>query len=158
MTSVTVNLLKFLFYKGEHAQRSHGIHYDHHLPQHVRHQAGQGLTTYVPERTYHTGEVVIYNGSLMFAIRSTSGAFTPTHWQKVFALDSVRYRGMWNADKNDPLLSNGTGNKGDYYVVSVSGSTELSGTSSWNTGDWVICNGNGWDHVINGDTERIGGT
>jgi hypothetical protein len=63
----------------------------------------------------------------------------------------VSYQGTWNAATNTPTLSNGVGTKGYYYVVSVAGSTNLDGITSWNVGDWAIFNGTVWQKVDNTD-------
>ena len=63
----------------------------------------------------------------------------------------VSYQGTWNASTNTPTLSNGVGTKGYYYVVSVAGSTNLDGITSWNVGDWAIFNGTVWQKVDNTD-------
>lgn len=59
------------------------------------------------------------------------------------------YRGTWNASTNTPTLTSGVGTQGDYYVVSVSGSTNLDGTSTWVVNDWAIFNGTIWQRLIN---------
>lgn len=67
-------------------------------------------------------------------------------------LGALTYQGTWNANTNSPTLANGdctSGNKGKYYVVSVSGSTTLGGVSSWSAGDWVVCNGTAWEQTLN---------
>jgi hypothetical protein len=63
----------------------------------------------------------------------------------------VSYQGTWNASTNTPTLTNGVGTKGYYYVVSVAGSTNLDGITSWNVGDWAIFNGTVWQKVDNTD-------
>jgi hypothetical protein len=63
----------------------------------------------------------------------------------------VSYQGTWNASTNTPTLSNGVGTKGYYYVVSVAGSTNLDGITTWNVGDWAIFNGTVWQKVDNTD-------
>ena len=35
------------------------------------------------------------------------------------ALGALNYKGTWNASSNTPTLADGTGAKGDYYVVST---------------------------------------
>ncbi len=50
------------------------------------------------------------------------------------------YKGVWNANTNSPSLSDGSGTNGDYYFVSVAGSTSLDGISSWAVGDTVVSN------------------
>jgi exosome complex RNA-binding protein Csl4 len=57
------------------------------------------------------------------------------------------YRGAWNASTNTPTLTSGIGTKGDYYVVSVAGSTNLDGITDWQVNDWAIFNGTVWQKV-----------
>ena len=64
---------------------------------------------------------------------------------------SVNYKGTWDADTNTPTLTSGIGTQGDYYVVSVAGTTTLDGISSWDVGDWAIFNGTAWEKVDNSE-------
>ena len=50
---------------------------------------------------------------------------------------AVDYKGVWDADTNDPELSDsgGGGVKGEFYIVSVAGSTEIDGITDWKIGD-----------------------
>ena len=64
----------------------------------------------------------------------------------------VTYIGTWNASTNTPTLTDGSGSKGEYYVVSVSGSTEIDGESDWAAGDWIISNAAGtWEKADHTD-------
>ena len=63
----------------------------------------------------------------------------------------VNYEGTWNASTNTPTLVSSVGTKGDYYVVSVTGSTNLNGITTWTQGDWAIFNGTAWEKVDNTD-------
>ena len=63
----------------------------------------------------------------------------------------VSYQGTWNATTNTPTLTSSVGTKGYYYVVSVAGSTNLNGITSWNIGDWAIYNGTAWEKIDNTD-------
>ena len=66
---------------------------------------------------------------------------------------SVNYKGTWDADTNTPALTDGSGSKGDYYVVSTSGSTLIDGIASWSEGDWIISNDTPvWEKVSNTDS------
>jgi len=67
------------------------------------------------------------------------------------ALSNVVYVGTWNASTNLPLLSDGSGTQGNYYVVDTDGSTSLNGITDWKVGDWVIFNGTAWEKVDNTD-------
>lgn len=68
------------------------------------------------------------------------------------AIGALEYQGTWNASTNTPTLTSGTGTKGAYYVVSVSGSTNLDGETLWGVGDWAVFNGTVWQKVDGGDT------
>jgi hypothetical protein len=57
------------------------------------------------------------------------------------------YNGSWNASTNTPTLTSGVGTQGSYYVVSVSGNTNLDGVTDWVVGDWAIYNGTTWQKI-----------
>lgn len=63
---------------------------------------------------------------------------------------ALTYYGTWNASTNTPTLTSSSGITGQYYVVSVAGSTNLDGITTWNVGDWAIFNGSVWERLING--------
>lgn len=65
---------------------------------------------------------------------------------------AVDYIGAWNANTNTPDLPASTPNKGDYYVVSVAGTTSLGGITDWQIGDWAIYNGTVWEKVDNSES------
>ena len=48
------------------------------------------------------------------------------------------YKGTWNASTNTPTLASGTGVTGEFYIVSVAGTTNLDGITDWQVGDWAI--------------------
>lgn len=66
------------------------------------------------------------------------------------AIGALNYKGTWNASTNTPTLASGVGTKGDYYVVSVAGTTTLDGLSNWGIGDWAVFNGSVWQRVEGG--------
>lgn len=68
------------------------------------------------------------------------------------AIGALNYKGTWNASTNNPALTSSVGTKGDYYVVSVAGSTNLDGTTLWGVGDWAVFNGSIWEKVDGGDS------
>ncbi len=71
------------------------------------------------------------------------------------AIGALNYKGTWNALTNSPTLTSGVGTKGDYYVVSTAGSTNLDGTTLWGVGDWAVFNGSIWQKVDGGDTTTV---
>ena len=70
----------------------------------------------------------------------------------VNSIGALNYAGTWNASTNTPTLTSSVGNKGDYYVVSVAGSTNLNGETLWGVGDWAVFNGAVWQKVDGGST------
>lgn len=67
------------------------------------------------------------------------------------AIGALVYKGTWNAATNTPTLASGVGNKGDYYVVSVPGSTNLDGITDWQVNDIALFNGSVWQKIDNTD-------
>ncbi len=45
----------------------------------------------------------------------------------------------WNAATNSPALASGTGIANSFYFITVSGTTTIDGTSSWTTGNVILC-------------------
>ena len=79
------------------------------------------------------------------------------------AIGALNYKGTWNASTNTPTLASGVGTKGDYYQVSVAGSTSLNGISNWGVGDVVAFNGATWQRIeggadLNGVNLSVSGT
>jgi len=71
------------------------------------------------------------------------------------AIGALNYKGTWDASTNTPTLVSSVGTKGDYYVVSVAGSTNLNGTTLWGVGDMAIFNGSAWQKADGGDTSLV---
>jgi hypothetical protein len=68
----------------------------------------------------------------------------------------LHYMGTWDATNppagGAPVLADGTGNKGDLYVVSVGGTQNLgSGAIDFSVGDWVVYNGTIWQKADHSD-------
>ena len=66
---------------------------------------------------------------------------------QIDALTVLTYKGTWNASTNTPTLASGVGDPGDYYIVSVAGTTNLDGITDWQPGDWAIFNGTEWQKI-----------
>lgn len=69
-----------------------------------------------------------------------------------FSIGALTYQGTWNASTNTPTLTSSVGTMGQYYVVSVAGTTSLDGHASWSQYDAAIFNGTTWDIVQGGIT------
>ena len=71
------------------------------------------------------------------------------------AIGAINYKGTWDAQNNTPTLTSSVGTKGDYYVVSVAGSTNLNGITDWQISDWAIFNGSVWQKVDNSEVVYV---
>lgn len=66
------------------------------------------------------------------------------------SVGALDYQGTWDADANSPVIpAAAVGNAGHYYVVSVAGTTEIDGISTWNLGDWIVSDGVTWSRIEN---------
>ena len=79
------------------------------------------------------------------------------------AIGALNYKGTWNASTNTPTLVSSVGVKGDYYQVSVAGSTTINGISNWGVGDVIAFNGTTWQRIeggadLNGVNLSVSGT
>ena len=70
---------------------------------------------------------------------STKIATTAFVTNAVGAIPSgLTFQGNWNAATNTPNIGASTPNNGDFYIVSVAGTTNLGGITDWEVGDWAI--------------------
>lgn len=56
-------------------------------------------------------------------------------------------KGSWDAGKNSPELTSGTGAEGDFYIVSVAGTTALDGVTEWDLLDGVWFHNGAWSNL-----------
>lgn len=66
-------------------------------------------------------------------------------------IGALVYKGTWDASTNTPTLVSSVGNQGDYYYVSVAGTTNLNGITDWQVGDFAVFNGSVWQKIDNTD-------
>lgn len=57
------------------------------------------------------------------------------------------YKGVWSASTNAPNLTSGVGTQGDFYKVSVAGTTNLDGVAVWAVGDTAVFSGTVWQKI-----------
>ena len=63
---------------------------------------------------------------------------------------ALEYLGTWDANTNTPALTDGIGDLGDFYIVSVAGTQDLgSGNIIFAVGDWVVYDGTVWERSPN---------
>jgi hypothetical protein len=76
-----------------------------------------------------TGSFYYWNGSAYVSTSFSvpSGALT----------NDITSGAGWDADTNDPEIVSGTGNQGDFAIVSIAGTTTIDGISSWQVGDYI---------------------
>jgi hypothetical protein len=110
-------------------------------------------------REINVGEVVPFDVAERIKVITNGGGTSQSVLDTLTSLQSqitalsgfVNYKGTWNASTNTPTLVSSVGTKGDYYVVSVTGSTNLNGITTWTQADWAIFNGTAWEKVDNTD-------
>lgn len=69
---------------------------------------------------------------------------------------TMEYKGQWNAETNTPTLVDGTGTKGDFYIVSVAGTHNFgSGDIQFFVNDRVIYDGSVWSRLSAGDVKTV---
>lgn len=67
--------------------------------------------------------------------------------------ESLVFKGLWNASTNEPVLSDATGMKGDFYICSAPGTQNLgSGEITFSENDTVIHDGTIWHRVASSST------
>ena len=67
--------------------------------------------------------------------------------------ESLVFKGLWNAETNEPVLSDSTGTKGDFYICSTAGTQNLgSGEITFSENDTVIHDGTIWHRVASSST------
>ena len=67
--------------------------------------------------------------------------------------ESLVFKGLWDAETNEPVLSDATGMKGDFYICSVAGTQNLgSGDITFSENDTVIHDGTIWHRVASSST------
>ena len=77
----------------------------------------------------------------------------PTAQLPDVAIGGLNYQGTWNASTNTPTIPTASSsNKGFYYKVATAGSTNVSGITDWQIGDWIVSNGSAWDKIDNTDS------
>lgn len=79
-----------------------------------------------------------------------SDAKISTTYLPTAVLGQVSYQGTWDASTGS--VPTAAPSKGWYYIVTVSGTTNLSGITDWVVGDWAIYDGTQWDKVDNTDS------
>lgn len=92
-------------------------------------------------REINVGEVVAPDVAEKIRVLTYGGGNSGT------GTSGLTYKGTWNASTNTPTLTSSVGTNGDYYIVSVAGTTDLNGISDWQPGDWAIFNGTVWQKI-----------
>lgn len=97
----------------------------------------------IPSQTGNSGKYLTTDG-------------TSLSWASI-AGGGLNYKGTWNASTNTPTITSSVGTSGDYYVVSVSGSTNIDGITDWVVGDWIIYNGTFWQKIDQSEVGDVSG-
>lgn len=102
-------------------------------------------------RTGESTEVTPAQVKTYYEQNADTNAFTDAEKSQLAALDgrfAWNRQGTWNAATNTPELLNGTGNQGDYYVVTKPGTRSFGGlTYTFQEYDWVMFSGGVWQRL-----------
>ncbi len=71
-------------------------------------------------------------------------------------ITGLSYQGAWNANTNSPDITASPA-QGQFWIVSVDGSTDVGGITNWTTGDWALYDGSSWQRVEGGNTDLSSG-
>jgi len=71
-------------------------------------------------------------------------------------ITGLSYEGAWNANTNTPDITASPA-QGQFWIVSVDGSTNVGGITNWTTGDWALYDGSSWQRVEGGNTDLSSG-
>lgn len=94
---------------------------------------------------------VLTAGAALGAATLDAGGTVPLSQIPASIQGGLIYQGTWNASTNTPTLTSSVGTKGNYYAVSVAGSTNLNGITDWSIGDLAVFNGSVWEQIDNTD-------
>lgn len=71
-------------------------------------------------------------------------------------LDTLVYVGEWDASTNTPTLADGTGTKGDFYIVTEEGTQTFGGkTVHFFENDRIVYSGSVWQRLSGGDVKTV---
>lgn len=107
------------------------------------------LTAQTHDNRYYTETEM---DSFLGAKADLVGGKVPTSQLPDSIVGSVQYQGTWNASTNTPAIPAASDALGNYYKVSVAGSTNIDGEVDWKVGDWIISDGSIWSKVDNTET------
>jgi len=68
-------------------------------------------------------------------------------------ITGLSYQGGWNANTNSPDIAASSPVTGQFWIVTVDGSTDVGGITNWTVGDWALFDGSSWQRVEGGNTD-----
>ncbi len=108
------------------------------------------FTDYGPQAVTPAGDTILWQNAGV--TNSNFQTKTELFAQILSEIGGLDFQGTWNADTNTPTLASSTGTKGEYFIVSVAGSTNLDGITDWQIGDFALFSGSVWQKVDNTDS------
>ena len=114
--------------------------------------ANSGAATFSSTVSGTTATFTTFSGDLNGTINTVTTGFTQANAVNNTTIATTAYvnnkialipaglifQGTWNAATNTPTLTSGSGTTGNFYIVSVAGSTNLDGITDWKVGDWAV--------------------
>jgi hypothetical protein len=118
--------------------------------------SGPGAASVTLTNSAVTGKVLTgltVTGSSISSTDSILTAFGKLQGQVNDLVGGLKYDGTWNASTNTPTITSGVGTDGEFYIVSVAGTTNVDGINDWQVGDWIVFHDTAWQKVDN--TESV---
>ncbi len=117
--------------------------------------SGPGAASVTLSNSAVTGKVLTglsVTGGSIASTDSILQAFGKVQNQINSLVGGLKYQGTWNASTNTPTLTSGVGTDGNFYIVSVAGSTNIDGINDWQVGDWIVFHSPAWQKIDNTDS------
>lgn len=108
---------------------------------------GVAISVWPPSRTSLIGPSAPADRAAQLNMDVEAAVFievNPERNDPVKRLAGTNNLGTWDADTNTPDVSSTAPAKGDYYTVSVAGTTALGANAAWSVGDVAVFDGTDW--------------
>ena len=97
-----------------------------------------------------------YNSSLDLFYFCTDSTINAAVWKKISITGVITLQGDWNANTNTPDITTTT-TTGYAWRVSVAGSTNLGGITTWHVGDLAVKTATSWIKIDNQEISAVWG-
>lgn len=86
----------------------------------------------------------VHMRDVTFALNDEFWLFVPSDVTTANTIKDLEYISGWNASTDVPSLASAVGTRGDYYRVTMAGTTTLGTLTPWVVGDTIVSDGKQW--------------